>query len=72
MSTAPTTDDTDRSDTASERPRGYQPVLVGRVAHYTDSPDELTLFPRDADEVALLTTWISASGDSWVELDEMC
>jgi hypothetical protein len=36
-----------------------------------DSPPECTIFPLDATEDELLTTWVSAEEGSFVALDEM-
>ncbi|ARS89527.1 DUF7511 domain-containing protein [Natrarchaeobaculum aegyptiacum] len=36
-----------------------------------DAPDECAIFPRNASEEQLMTTWISAHEDSFVGLDSM-
>jgi len=44
--------------------------LVARVVHY-ETGDELTLFPPDAGGCDLMSCWLTAEEESWVELDEM-
>lgn len=36
-----------------------------------EAPDECAIFPSDASEDVLMTTWISAHGDSFVALESM-
>lgn len=36
-----------------------------------DSPRECTLFPSGADNVDLLSSWITARGDAFVSLDSI-
>lgn len=36
-----------------------------------DGREECTLFPADADEADVLTTWITAADDAFVSLEEM-
>ena len=36
-----------------------------------DAPNECAIFPRDASEERLMTTWISAHDDSFVALESM-
>ena len=36
-----------------------------------DAPDECAIFPREASEAELMTTWITACEDSFVSLDSM-
>ncbi len=36
-----------------------------------DAPDECAIFPRDATEDVLTTTWISAHEDSFVDLESI-
>lgn len=45
----------------------YEAVIVA----YPDETDECTIFPSDADEIDLLTMWISAEEGSFVDLAEM-
>ncbi len=35
------------------------------------APDECAIFPREATEEELLTTWVTAQGDSFVDLESM-
>jgi hypothetical protein len=52
------------------RPYG-PPVLLSTVVHYEDAPDECTLYPRDATEAELVTTWLTAREGSFVALEDM-
>lgn len=45
----------------------YASVVVPADGH----PDECTIFPVDASEAELVTTWISAEAGSFVALAEM-
>jgi hypothetical protein len=45
----------------------YDAVVVA----YDDSPDECTIFPADATDEELVTTWMTAEAGSYVSLDEM-
>ncbi|WP_090621374.1 DUF7511 domain-containing protein [Natrinema salaciae] len=36
-----------------------------------DAPNECVIFPHEASEAKLMTTWISAHDDSFVALDSM-
>lgn len=54
------------------RPQGTPPsdgddALAVCIEEYGDSV-ECTFFPYDADEEALLTTWITAEDDAFVDL----
>lgn len=57
-----------------ERPRArteHDDVgLDARIESYDDE-DLCTIHPQDADEETLVTTWISARGDAFVDLDDM-
>ncbi|RLM56502.1 hypothetical protein DVK02_08325 [Halobellus sp. Atlit-31R] len=50
---------------------GVTRTYVARVETYEDSPDQCTIFPRDAGADELPTTWLSAEAGSFVALDEM-
>lgn len=63
---APEHPDDDRS-TGPDRP----PRLVSIVEEREGAPDVLTLYPADVGEEALFTSWLSAEGDSYVDLAEM-
>jgi hypothetical protein len=45
--------------------------VVAVVAETADGDEECTLFPADADEAELPTTWLSAEQGSFVALSEM-
>jgi hypothetical protein len=66
MSTATTGDDREGTDGSGRTEDG----LVGRVVHY-ETGDELTLFPAAANDVSLMSRWLTADEGSWVELAEM-
>lgn len=44
-------------------------TLAVCIEEYADSV-QCTFFPYDADEQALLTTWMTAADDAFVDLDE--
>lgn len=48
-----------------------QTVLEHVTVENDDAPDECAIFPRDADEDVLMTTWISAHDDSFVDCESM-
>jgi hypothetical protein len=65
-------DDTTLPDTQRRTPStsdGELPLL-GLLVTYDDAPDELTLVPPDVDEDDV-TTWMSASEGSFVDLADM-
>jgi hypothetical protein len=45
--------------------------LAAILVPYDDDPDELTIFPINAEDDDLLTTWVSAYEGSYVSLEEM-
>jgi hypothetical protein len=47
------------------------PAYEARVVAYDDEPDECTIFPADADDDELVTTWISAKEGAYVSLEAM-
>lgn len=49
----------------------HSTAFTGVVVPYDDAPDELTIYPTDATDEELLTTWVSAQEDSYVDLSEM-
>lgn len=63
-------DDTQRVDPVAS-PDVEPPVLEAVVVAYPDENDECTIFPVDADEVDLLTRWITAEEGSFVDLIDM-
>ncbi|MFC6824079.1 DUF7511 domain-containing protein [Halopelagius fulvigenes] len=48
-----------------------QPAYEATVVSYDDEPDECTIYPADADDDELVTTWISAKSGSFVSLADM-
>lgn len=48
-----------------------RPPLTSRVVTGNDGREECTIHPTDATPEELLTMWVSASGDSFVDVDEM-
>jgi hypothetical protein len=50
---------------------GARPKLTSRVVTAEDGREECTIHPADATPEELLTVWISAADDSFVDLDEM-
>ena len=45
--------------------------LAAEVVVSRDRPAECTLYPVDADDMELMTHWITASGDAFVSLEAM-
>lgn len=45
--------------------------VVATVETRDDGPDECTLFPCDVEGVDLMTTWMTAREDSFVDLESM-
>ncbi|WP_049895479.1 DUF7511 domain-containing protein [Halopiger xanaduensis] len=41
------------------------------VIENDDAPNECAVYPRDADRDELMTTWITAHDDAFVELESM-
>jgi hypothetical protein len=46
------------------------PRYDAAVVAYDDEPDECTIYPTDASDDELVTTWISAKEGSYVSLEE--
>lgn len=44
------------------------PDYEATVVSYDDEPDECTIYPADATDEELVTTWISAKSGSYVSL----
>jgi hypothetical protein len=64
----------DPTDSTTDAPRGPDEDVIELAAvlvPYEDDLDELTIFPIDAEDDDLLTTWISAYEGSFVSLEEM-
>lgn len=45
--------------------------VVAAVENRDDGPDECTLFPCNVEGVDLMTTWMTAHGDAFVDLESM-
>ncbi|WP_265111958.1 DUF7511 domain-containing protein [Halosolutus halophilus] len=61
------------STTQPPRDIGLGSEYAARLQHVTVDEGALaacTIFPRDLDENAMATQWITASGDSFVSLSE--
>lgn len=46
-------------------------TVCATLERYADAPDELTLYPADADGFELTVTWVTAREGSFVTLAEM-
>ncbi|MDH5019118.1 DUF7511 domain-containing protein [Halobacterium rubrum] len=44
--------------------------VLARVESADDGHEECTLFPADADADELVTTWLTAADDAFVDLDD--
>lgn len=44
--------------------------LAATLVRYADRPDRVTVYPDDADDVALMAAWLSADADALVTLEE--
>lgn len=81
MSELPLRRDADESSTDVPAPADYQThgvSLFDDGAEYAaivvpadDAPAECTIFPVDAEDEELVTTWISAEDGSFVALEDM-
>ena len=67
-SASPTADD---ARVAHREPDAVLRQYTAELAHYADAPDECTIYPTNATEEELVTTWISAQEGSYVSLAEM-
>lgn len=45
--------------------------LEATVVHHDDGRTECTIYPTDADETELVTTWITAGERAFVSLEDM-
>jgi hypothetical protein len=45
--------------------------LRSKTVEYVDRPDECTLYPRATSRDELMTTWMTARGDAFVDAQEM-
>lgn len=48
-----------------------RPDLEATVVHHDDGHAECTIYPVDADETELVTTWITADEGAFVSLEAM-
>lgn len=55
----------DRDHTAEEEPPRLDHVLS---TDRDGQPDECAIFPREASDATLTTTWITAEGDAFVDV----
>jgi hypothetical protein len=62
----PDTSGADAADVTDTDEVGYAATVVS----HDDAPNECTVFPIDASDEERVTTWVSASGDSFVPLAE--
>lgn len=56
-------------DWVTERTR---PRLASAVVELDHGPDRCTIYPAEAPESELVTHWITATGDSFVDLSDAC
>ncbi|UIP00911.1 hypothetical protein Hbl1158_06015 [Halobaculum sp. CBA1158] len=69
MSAAP---DRPSGDAHEPDPRFAAPDgLRAAVVRHEGEPDRCTVYPADADDVALVTTWLSVNADCLVPLEEV-
>lgn len=45
--------------------------LTAEVIEPAEEPPHCTIYPRDVDPGLALTTWVTARGDAFVDLDDM-
>lgn len=63
------TPDTDHhADPTFGPPKDQLPAIDHITVENEDNPNECALFPASATEAELMTTWISAHEDSYVDL----
>ena len=46
-------------------------TCLARIEEYDDAPDECTIYPADATQTELTTTWVSARANSFIALETM-
>lgn len=46
--------------------------LASAVLEFEGAPDRCTVYPAEAPEADLVTHWITATGDSFVDLADAC
>ncbi|MFB6135530.1 MAG: hypothetical protein ABEJ04_02100 [Halobacteriaceae archaeon] len=65
------TDDGTARVSADDEMPDWSDAIVADVVEYEGEPDECTLYPLDATDETVVTTWISAREGGFVALDEM-
>ncbi len=66
-----TTEDRDGECSEDSLPVDATASGVSAAIDDAEGAVECTLYPTDADEKTLVTTWLTARGDDFVRLDEM-
>jgi hypothetical protein len=66
-----TTDDESRRAPDRATPKGGADGLAAEVVDDGDGPAECTLYSTGVDDMTLMTQWITARGDAFVNLDSM-
>ena len=61
---------TDRT-AVDELPSSSSPLLEHITVENDDAPDECAIFPCEATENELLTTWVTAQEGSYVDLESI-
>lgn len=46
--------------------------LAAAVVEFEDGPDQCTIYPAEGPKSELMTHWITATGDSFVDLADAC
>lgn len=57
--------------TTDELPSSSSPLLEHITVENDDAPDECAIFPCEATENELLTTWVTAQEGSYVDLESI-
>jgi len=70
MSTTDPFDYVDHTDLETPHANQRRETLEAVHVRNTDEPDELFVIPEDATEAELMTVWITASGDAFIELTD--
>lgn len=66
-----TTDDEKNLQPVRQRTDDPSPSLTAKIIDPHNRLAECTIFPRTATEAERMTTWITAEGDSFVDLEAM-
>lgn len=51
--------------------RGADPRLEAKLVRYPDGPDRLTIHPPGTEGVTLMSTWLTADADAFVDLESV-